>query len=406
MRARAAEIPVILLAGLLFGATGPASPPTDESVFVEGLKPGERETLLYVWTRDADHKESDFLAVVDVDPKSKSYGKVVATAPTNSPANEAHHFGYTVNADRIVAGGMMSNKLFIYDVKTDPRKPSLIRTVDLDPTGYSGPHTLYAVPGGMLVAMLGAVDGGGPGALILVDEDGSFKQAWRVVRPDGGLGYMYDVGIKPEMNRMITSSWSHPGHVKAGTHLEHAGKELVVWDWKEKKILQVEEVGLAPFAVRWMHGPQGLGGFTCAALSSSIWYWEDGNKDGRLEVHRVLQLPENSTPADMRVSYDNRYLYVSLWGGGKVQQYDIADPKSPKFLSEVAIPQANMMKLTPDSRRLYVTNSILSSLDGNVAFGAWLINVGPNGMRIDRGFKPDFTSFPGGPAGPHDMLLK
>jgi len=406
MSASTARIPAILLAGLLFGATSPAFPPPDESVFVKGLKPGERETLLYVWTRDADHKESDFLAVVDVDPKSQSYGKVVAAAPTNSPANEAHHFGYTVNADRIFAGGMVSNKLFIYDVKTDPRKPSLIRTVDLDPTGYSGPHTLYAVPGGMLVAMLGAVDGGGPGALILVDEDGNFKQAWRVVRPDGGPGYMYDVGVKPEMNRMITSSWSHPGHVKAGTHLEHAGKELVVWDWKEKKILQVEEVGMAPFAVRWMHGPQGLGGFTCAALSNSIWYWEDGNKDGRLEVHRVIQLPENSTPADMRVSYDNRYLYVSLWGGGKVQQYDIADPKTPKFLSEVAIPQPNMMKLTPDSRRLYVTNSILSSLDGNVAFGAWLINVGRQGMKIDASFQPDFTSFPTGPAGPHDMLLK
>jgi len=72
----------------------------------------------------------------------------------------------------------------------------------------------------------------------------------------------------------------------------------------------------------------------------------------------------------------------------------------------VAIPQPNMMKLSPDSRRLYVTNSILSSLDGNVEFGAWLIHVGPEGMRIDEKFKPDFRHFPTGPAGPHDMLLK
>src|ERR1051325_3874385 len=27
------------------------------------------------------------------------------------PANEAHHFGYTVNADRIFAGGLFSNRL-------------------------------------------------------------------------------------------------------------------------------------------------------------------------------------------------------------------------------------------------------------------------------------------------------
>ena len=65
-----------------------------------------------------------------------------------------------------------------------------------------------------------------------------------------------------------------------------------------------------------------------------------------------------------------------------------------------------MMKLTPDSRRLYVTNSLLSSLDGNVQFGAWLIHVGPQGMKIDERFKPDFVGLPTGPAGAHDMLLR
>jgi methanethiol oxidase len=386
-------------------AATPAFAP-DESVFVKNLKPGTHETLLYVWTRDADAKESDFLAVVDANPKSGSYGKIIATVPTNSAANEAHHFGYTAKADRIFGAGMFSNKLFIYDVKRSPRKPQLIRTVNLDPTGYTGPHTMYAVPGGVMIAMLGAVGGGGPGALVLVDDNGKFKQAWPVVRPDGQPGYMYDVGVKLEMNRMITSSWAHPGHIKAGDHPQHSGKDVVVWDWNKKQVLQVQELDLAPLEVRWMHGPGGLGGFTNAAFGHSVWYWEDANRDGQLEFQRVIKLPDNSIPADMRVSYDNRYLYVSLWGGGKVQQYDIADPKNPKLLSEVAIPQPNMMKLTPDSRRLYVTNSLLSSLDGNVRFGAWLIDVGPQGMKIDERFKPDFMSFPTGPAGAHDMLLR
>ena len=386
-------------------AAAPAFAP-DESVYVKNLKAGERESILYVWTRDGDGKDSDFLSVVDVDPKSASYGKIIATTPTNSPGNEAHHFGYTSKADRIFGAGMFTNKLFVYDVKRAPRKPVLIRTVDLDATGYTGPHTLYAVPGGVMIAMLGAVGGGGPGALVLVDDDGNFKQAWPVNRPDGQPGFMYDVGVKPEMNRMITSSWAHPGHIKAGDHPQHSGKDVVVWDWKEKKVLQVQELDLAPLEVRWMHGPNARGGFTNAAFGNSIWYWDDVNRDGQLEFHRVIKLPDNSIPADMRISYDNRYLYISLWGGGKVQQYDIADPKNPKLLGEVAIPQPNMMKLTPDSRRLYVTNSLLSSLDGNVKFGAWLIDVGPNGMKIDERFNPDFVGLPTGPGGAHDMLLK
>lgn len=392
------------VSSLTLAATAPYA--WDESVFVKNLKAGQQEKLLYVWTRDGDGKESDFLAVVDADPRSATYGKIINSVPTGSAANEAHHFGYTADAGRILGAGMFSNKLFIYDVKTEPRKPTLIRTVDLNPTGYSGPHTMYAVPEGVLLAMLGKVDGGGPGALVLVDNDGNFKQAWPVVRPDGQPGYMYDVGIKPEMNRMVTSSWAHPGHIKSGDHPAHSGKDVAVWDWKTRKIVQVQEVDLAPLEVRWLHGPQGLGGFTNAAFGSSVWYWDDKDKDGKLEFARVIKLPDNSAPADMRVSYDNKYLYVSLWGGGKLQQYDIADPHHPKFVSEVAIQQPNMMKLSPDSKRLYVTNSILSSMDGTVQFGAWLINVGPDGMKIDERFKPDFVNLPAGAAGPHDMLLK
>src|SRR3712207_5361720 len=260
---------LLLLAALPLAIAATPTYAPDESVFVRNLKPGARQTLLYVWTRDADGKDSDFLAVVDADSKSQSYGKVIATASTNLPANEAHHFGYTSRANRIFGAGMFSNKLFIYDVARSPKNPKLIRTVDLDATGYSGPHTLYAVPGGVLIAMLGAVGGGGPGALVLVDDDGNFKQAWPVVRPDSQPGFMYDVGVKLEMNRMVTSSWAHPGHVKAGDHPQHSGKEVVVWDWQQKKILQVEQLDLAPLEVRCMHGSTGLGGYTNAAFGNS-----------------------------------------------------------------------------------------------------------------------------------------
>ena len=155
-----------------------------------------------------------------------------------------------------------------------------------------------------------------------------------------------------------------------------------------------------------MHGPEGLGGFINAAFGNTVWYWEDADEDGRLEFSRVIELPEGSTPADMRISYDNQLLYVSLWGGGEVRQYDISNPHEPRLVDAVEVPQPNMMKLSPDSKRLYVTNSILSSLDGDVRFGAWLFHVGPEGMRRDESFDPNFNGFDTGPAGPHDMLLK
>lgn len=403
----------ILAATLVVASLGIAPSVADESVFVEGLEggnhTGQHESLLYVWTRDADGRETDALSVVDVDPESETFGEILYMAPTGSSANEAHHFGYTASAERIFGGGLFSNELFVYDLSADPHRPQLERVVDLDPTGYSGPHTLYAVPGGVMIAMLGSVDGGGPAGLIKLDDDGDFVEAWPQAGHSGAPDYMYDVGVKPEMNRMITSAWAHPHHVQTmgGAPPETVGNEVVVWDWKKKEILRVEELDAAPLEVRWLHGSEARGGFINCAYGNSVWYWEDDDRDGEIEFHRVIETGEDSAPADMRISYDNRYLYVSLWGGGAVEQYDIADPRNPELVDRIELPQPNMMKLSPDSERLYVTNSILSTMDGDVGFEAWLLHVGPDGMRIDPRFHPDFEGYSlNGPAGPHDMLLK
>ncbi len=375
--------------------------PTDESVFVKNLKPDQHESLLYVWTSDADQKDPDFLTVIDADPKSPSYAKVVTTAPTGSMANEAHHFGYTADASRIFAGGLFSNRLFIYDVKTDPRHPKLLRTIpDLAAaSGYSGPHTFYAVPGGVLIAMLGSKDGGAPGALATFDDAGNF------VRAMPAPNYMYDVGVKPELNLMVSSSWAHPHNIKAGpVPMDQVGDAVVVWDFKTGKILQVEHLDKAPLEVRWLHGPAARGGFINCAFGNSVWYW--AANAGKLAFTRVIRLPDGSVPADLRISYDNKYLFVSLFGGNAVHQYDITSPLQPKLVSTAAVQQAQMMKLTPDNRRLYISNSLLSNLDGKVPYRVRLINVGPTGMTLDPRFDVDFDHFPTGQGRPHDMLLK
>src|SRR6266446_1307425 len=46
------------------------------------------EPYLLVWAGDADRQNSDFLAVLDADPTSPSYGKVLRTYPVPSRGNE------------------------------------------------------------------------------------------------------------------------------------------------------------------------------------------------------------------------------------------------------------------------------------------------------------------------------
>ena len=395
----------VLLVVLPLSAALPRREPagfSDESVFVRGLKAGEREKLLYVWTSDADGKNPDFVTVIDADSSSPTYGTVVSTAPTDTVGNEAHHFGYTGDANRIFAGGLFTNRLFIYDVKTDPRNPTLIRTVpDLaKTTGYSGPHTFYAVPSGVMIAMLGGKTGGAPGGLVTLDNDGKFVRALAAPK------YMYDVGVKPGLNLMISSSWAHPHSIKHGmAPMEEVGDEVVVWDFATGQILQQVHLDKAPLEIRWLHGSRARGGFVNCTFGNSVWYW-DVAQDGKVAFTKAIQLPDGSLPADMRISYDDKFLFVSLFGGNAVHQYDITTPLKPTLVSTVTVPQAQMMKLTPDNQRLYISNSLLSNLDGKVPYRVRLINVGAGGMSIDPKFDVDFENLATGQGRPHDMLLK
>lgn len=82
-------------------------------------------------------------------------------------------------------------------------------------------------------------------------------------------------------------------------------------------------------------------------------------------------------------------------------------------VSEAGIVEARCSELHPSLTATYSARNLapspevlLSTLDGDVRFGAWLLYVGPDGLRKDPGFAPRFEDHPGGRAGPHDLLLR
>ena len=87
---------------------------------------------------------------------------------------------------------------------------------------------------------------------------------------------------------------------------------------------------------------------------------------------------------DIDLSMDDRFLYVSCWGTGDLQQYDVSDPFNPKLTGKVRIggivsraghpggkngklnggPQ--MVEISRDGKRVYFTNSLYGAIDAAV----------------------------------------
>jgi selenium-binding protein 1 len=381
----------------------PAEAETCLSPFVKRLDRPEK--ILYVFCVDADAKDNDFLAVIDVDKESARYGKIIHQLDLGSSGNETHHFGFTDDRTHIWGCSLFSSRVFIIDVASNPAKPKLVKTLEDVPkqTGLSGPHSPYALPDRMLLSFLGDKEGGVRAGLAEFSNEGKFIR--RIDLPkDAPWGY--DVAIKPDLNRMVTSSFTHPTNYKkplAKMDMKQFGKDLLMWDFRERKVIAKLKTGAAPLECRWSLKEGANHGFTNCALDNSIWLWE-ADKDGKYTTRKLCDT--GKLPADLRQSPDDRFLYVSCFVSDEIQQWDVRDLKKPKLVSTIKPgDQPNMMHVTGDGKRMYITNSLLSTMDRSDKFWVKLARLTPEGMKLDDKFFVDLTKFKTGPARGHDMLL-
>ena len=161
-----------------------------------------------------------------------------------------------------------------------------------------------------------------------------------------------------------------------------------------------------PLAARWALKANSTYGYTISNAGDALWQFRM-NKDGKFTYRKAADLGKGCAPGDLRQSPDDKYLYVSCLGRGEVQAWDITTPDKPRLHDTVqGMVQANMMHVTFDGQRLYLTNSAISSIDYTSRYALRLIYIGPDGrMKLDPIFAVDFTQTPNGPARPHDMLL-
>jgi len=97
--------------------------------------------------------------------------------------------GFTDDRRFLWAGGLSDSKIYVFDIATDPAKPTLARTIaDLgERTGYLGPHTYYALPGRMLVqALSNTKDKSGVTGMAVYNNKGEFITSYAMPTEGGG----------------------------------------------------------------------------------------------------------------------------------------------------------------------------------------------------------------------------
>jgi selenium-binding protein 1 len=348
-----------------------------------------QEDFVYVWTLGVKGlgDEQDKLVTVDVNPASAKYGKVVNSISVGG-RNEAHHSGFTDDRMYLWASGLESSRIFIFDVHTNPAKPSLYKTIDdfvQKSGGVVGPHTSYALAGRMMLTGLSnSRDHGGRTAMVEYTNAGAYiathwmptdeKLAGAVKSGKFADGYGYDVRALPRLNAMVSSSFAgynnymmNLGKLLADPEaMKHFGNTVVVWDLHTRKPKKILDVPGAPLEVRCAWGARHNYCFTSTALTAKIWliYLDEHEEWQAKAVADIGDASKVPLPVDISIAADDTLLWVDTWNDGKTRLFDISNPHAPKQIYEERIgAQVNMVSESWDGKRVYFTSSLLANWD-------------------------------------------
>ncbi|MGH9044574.1 MAG: selenium-binding protein SBP56-related protein [Acidimicrobiales bacterium] len=375
----------------------------------------------------------------------------------NACSSALAHAGHDMGPDGLqrrylLLPGLRSSRITVFDTQPDPRAPRLHKVIEADElakAGYSRPHTLHCGPDGIFLTCLGGANGDeGPGGIALLDHNTfDVLGAWETDR--GPQFLAYDAWWHLNQNTLITSEWGTPSMIEDGVVPElllggKYGHCVHFWDLSRGKHLQSVDLGAEQqmtLELRPSHDPDATWGFvgvvvSTADLSASIWRWR--RHQGEWKVDKVITIPAEPAdtadlpPAlapfgavpplvtDIDLSVDDRMLYVSCWGTGELKQYDVSNPAEPREVGSIQLggivrrsghPGApgerlaggpQMVEVSRDGRRIYVTNSLYGSWDDQfypAGVGSWVAKIdtdpGRGGMRVDERFFPRGDVFKG-----------
>lgn len=337
------RLTAIFLLAIGGGAAAPVARPEDGQ-------------YLFLWAGDADKQQSDFLAVVDADPRSAAYASVVATVPVGVVGTRPHHTEHQMPAGGILwVNGFDSALTFRIDVR-DPVHPRLLGSFG-DVGAYSHPHSYARLPNGNVLATFQMWNHHESGGLVELDSVGRLVRATRAsataidstVRP-------YSLVVIPGIDRVVTTSSDMHAHQTVRS------RAVQVWRLSDLSLLQT---------ILLPEGPRGGGNlltaeprvladgrtvlvntFTCGL------YRIDGLTGDSASATWLYSIPWQALPYCALPVVAGHFWIQANGPEHAVISLDVSNPRRPREVSRLMLAPdeaPHWIALAPDGDRIVIT---------------------------------------------------
>jgi len=325
-------------------------------VLVTTLAQAEILAMLNYESKPEQSVRKEGLAILDVDPKSPTFGKMLMDIPLPSDL-VAHHIFYNRDQKKAYITALGKSVLHVLDLTRFPYRMKTVETPDcqvLEDIVFSQDNRTW-----YLTCM---------GSSTVVIGDATTDKPLKTVNAPASqtpfISYPHGITVHNGIDRLLVTSTLRP------SDMGEPGETVTVLEASSGKVLSTHKVSLkpspskaAPVEVMFSHGAEPPVAHITVMLEGTLWVgvWNPTSKDFAFQQVDDYSLRGQGMPLEMLYNRKGDRLFVTTAKPGHVNIYDNSDPQRPKFLQTIpAAAGAHHLVLSPDEHYLFVQNSLLN----------------------------------------------
>jgi hypothetical protein len=351
---------------------------------------------LFVWAADADRQDSDFLAVLDANPESSTYGDVLTTIEVGYPAG-AHHSEHRMPEDaQLFVSGFRSGRSYVIDLR-EPLKPSLV-TEFTSFSNFTYPHSFERLPNGNVISTFQNEKGGRDttGGIVELTPAGEYIRSSSAVVQGMPEIRPYSLLPLPDHDLLVTTTSDMEEEVIADS--------IQFWRLSDLSLLETLRLPPGPRGDEHMYPAEPrlmADGETLLVntFSCGLYQVHDAASDKPSVSHiYTFEMVDSSIILDtcaLAVTFGRFWVQTVPSRHGLVT-LDMSDPGKPKevgylYLGDGVYP--HWIALEPDEKRIVLTGF------GKMRQSVKMLSVDPETgkLAVDRAFGEDGTRSFAGP---------
>lgn len=292
------------------------------------------------------------IAILDVDPQSPTFGKLLADIPLPSDL-VAHHIFYNRDKTKAYVTALGKSVLHVMDLT---RFPYRLKAVEVP--GCSVLEDVVVAPDNKtwFLTCMGSHN-------VVVGDAATDTPVKTIAAPHPGPPYIrwpHGIALNADIDRLIVTSTISPD-------LKNPGESVTVLEASTGRVLSTHKLTMKPDAksspVEVTFHPAKPVAYVTNMIEAAVWLgvWDAARKVFDFRMADDLGKRGQGFPLEMEFNGKGDRLYVTSAKPGVVNVYDVADPAQPRFLQTIpAAPGAHHLVFSPDDKYLFVQNSLLN----------------------------------------------